>query len=179
MTLLVPRYIRPSDSRAARAAALALVLITVAAAPPPATALPGDAEAIAKASDLDDDPLDFQAVTLVCTRCHVASQFLGGKRSSSRWEDTYGRMARYGATGSDEQLNRVVHYFQKNLTVVNVNTSPGDELGPTLQVSDEVVDAILTQRQKKPFAGVADLGKIPGVDPKKLKKLASNGRLLF
>jgi hypothetical protein len=145
----------------------------------PAIALPGDAAQIAAASTLDKDPQDIVAVTIVCTRCHVASQFLTSPRSSGRWEETYGQMARNGATGTDEQLNRVVHYFQKNLTIINVNTSPVEELQPTLQVDDATADAIVDRRAKKPFAGVADLAKVPGVDPAKLDKLMAKKLLLF
>jgi DNA uptake protein ComE-like DNA-binding protein len=145
----------------------------------PAISLPGDAAAIAKASKLDKDPADFEAVTVVCTRCHASSQFLSTPRSSARWEETYGQMSRLGATGSDEQLNRVVAYFQKNLTIINVNTSPAEELGPTLQVSDDAVEAILARRVKRPFASIADLATVPGVDRGVLETLKSNGCLQF
>ncbi len=46
-------------------------------------------------------------------------------------------MSGYGANGTDDQLDRVVTYFQKNLTVINVNTSPPEDLGETLQVKDD------------------------------------------
>lgn len=163
-----------------RALAGVVALVAAWGLQPAATdALPGDAEAVAKASVLDKDPDDFTAVTIVCTRCHNSAQFLTTPRSSSRWEELYGEMARLGATGSVAQLNRVVHYFQKNLTVVNANSSPADELGPTLQVSDEVVDAILARRAQRPFSDVADLASIPGVDRGILDTLKSRGCLQF
>ncbi|MDB5467587.1 MAG: hypothetical protein JWQ46_2349, partial [Phenylobacterium sp.] len=62
---------------------------------------------------------------------------------------------------------------------INVNTSPGEELGPTLQVSDDAVDAILARRAKRPFANIADLATIPGVDRGVLETLKSNGCLQF
>lgn len=144
-----------------------------------ATALPGDLEAIAKASDLDRDPQDFQAVADVCTRCHAASQFLTTPRSDSRWEQVFAEMSENGATGTDDQLNRVVSYFQKNLTVINVNTSPPDELGPTLQVSDQVVAQIVARRAEKKFADIDDLAGIAGVDRSILEKLAAKKQLQF
>ena len=142
-------------------------------------ALPGDLEAITKASDLDHDPLDFQAVADVCTRCHAASQFLTTERSDSRWEQVFAEMSENGATGTDDQLNRVVSYFQKNLTVINVNTSPPDELGPTLQVSDSVVSAIMARRAQKKFADIDDLSGIAGVDRSILEKLSAKHCLQF
>src|SRR3954462_11199862 len=94
--------------------------------------------AIKTASDLDDSPADSQAVQQVCTACHSSSQFLGTPRSSSRWEQVFGQMAQQGARPNEEQIDRIERYFQRNLIVVNVNTSPDEELGPTLQTTPEV-----------------------------------------
>src|SRR6478672_7357274 len=120
--------------------------------------------AIKAASTLDDDPADAEAVRDVCTACHSSSQFLGTPRSSSRWEQLFGQMAQQGARPNDEQVDRIVRYFQRNLMVVNVNTSPDEELGPTLQTSAEVTAAITLRRMQRKFTGIADLATIPGVD---------------
>lgn len=167
-----------------RAAGFAVMLFVAAAggllaASTIVKALPGDLDAIVKASDLDHDPQDFQAVADVCTKCHAASQFLTTERSDGRWEQVFAEMSENGATGTDEQLNRVVSYFQKNLTVINVNTSPPDELGPTLQVSDQVVAAIMARRAQKKFADIDDLSGITGVDRSTLEKLSAKHCLQF
>jgi len=120
--------------------------------------------AIKAASELDSDPLDAQAVRDICTACHSSSQFLGTPRSSSRWEQLFGQMAQQGARPNDEQVDRIVRYFQRNLMVVNVNTSPDEELGPTLQTTPEVTAAITLRRRLQKFTGIADLVSIPGVD---------------
>ena len=120
--------------------------------------------AIKAASGLDSDPLDAQAVRDICTACHSSSQFLGTPRSSSRWEQLFGQMAQQGARPNDEQVDRIVRYFQRNLMVVNVNTSPDEELGPTLQTTPEVTAAITLRRRLQKFTGIADLASIPGVD---------------
>ena len=120
--------------------------------------------AIKAASELDSDPADAEAVRDVCTACHSSSQFLGTPRSSSRWEQLFGQMAQQGARPNDEQVDRIVRYFQRNLMVVNVNTSPDEELGPTLQTSPEVTAAITLRRRERKFSGIADLATIPGVD---------------
>lgn len=146
---------------------------------PPAEALAGDLEAIAKASSLDNDPQDFRAIAEVCTRCHAASQFLTTPRSSSRWQQVYDEMSALGAIGTDDQLDRVVAYIQKNLTVINVNTSPEDELGPTLQVNDAVAAEIVARRTQHHFVGVDELGKVPGIDRSILEKLSAKNRIQF
>jgi hypothetical protein len=120
--------------------------------------------AIKAASVMDSDPLDAQAVRDICTACHSSSQYLGTPRSSSRWEQVFGQMAQQGARPNDEQVDRIVRYFQRNLTVVNVNTSPDEELGPTLQTTPEVTAAITLRRRLQKFTGIADLAGVPGVD---------------
>jgi hypothetical protein len=145
----------------------------------PVHALAGDLAAITKASDLDSEPQDFQAVTAVCTTCHAASQFLSTPRSSGRWEQVFAEMSGYGANGTDDQLDRVVNYFQKNLTVINVNTSPPEDLKETLQIGDGTLTAIVARRDKQPFRGIEDLAKLQGVDRAILEKLSAKKCLQF
>ena len=164
----------PKGSRAL----FCLVLFTAVAAPaiaqlPPRPVIDPAQElaAIKAASQLDNDPSDAEAVRDVCTACHSSNQFLGTPRSSSRWEELFGQMARQGAHPNDEQVDRIVRYFQRNLMVVNVNTSPDEELGPTLQTSPEVTAAITLRRMQRKFTGIADLVTIPGVDRRVLERL--------
>jgi DNA uptake protein ComE-like DNA-binding protein len=148
--------------------AIALLGIDIAAAQlPPAKPVIDPARelaAIKAASILDSSPADAEAVQQVCTVCHSASQFLGTPRSSSRWEQLFGEMAQRGAHPTDAQVDQIVRYFQRNLTVVNVNTSPMEELGPTLQIDDATTTAIVMRRGQKKFSGIADLAAIRGVD---------------
>ena len=80
-------------------------------------------------------------------------------------------MARQGAHPTEEQANQIVRYFQRNLTVLNANTSPLEELGPVLQTDDATSTAIVMRREKKKFTGIADLAAIPGVDRSVLELL--------
>jgi len=145
----------------------------------PVRALAGDLASIKAASNLDNDPRDAQAVAAVCTVCHAASQFLSTPRASGRWRQVYEEMSGYGADGTDDQLDRVVSYFQKNLTVINVNTSPAEDLGETLQVSDDAVAVIMAQRAQRPFSGIDELSKVAGVDRTILEKLRAKNCLQF
>ena len=124
----------------------------------------------------DPDP-DLQAVQLVCGRCHTAAVFLKEPRSWDRWNDVFADMTKRGANGTDEQLARVTTYFLENLTLVNVNTSPADEIAGVLGVSDDVAQAIISRRQRQPFANFAQLRAVPGVDQGKLEQQKS--RILF
>jgi hypothetical protein len=133
--------------------------------------------AIKAASVQDDDPADAEAVQQVCTACHSSSQFLGTPRSSSRWEQLFGQMAQQGARPTGTQVDQIVRYFQRNLMVVNVNTSPDEELGPTLQISPETTAAITLRRVQRKFTNIADLATVAGVNRRVLEQLGD--RLQF
>ena len=121
--------------------------------------------------------LNLQAVQAVCGRCHTTALFLNKPRSWERWNDVFADMTRRGANGTDELLARVTAYFLENLTLVNVNTSPADELTGVLGVGDDVAEAIIARRQRQPFADIAQLRAVPGVDSGKLEQRKS--RILF
>ena len=124
----------------------------------------------------DTNP-DREAVEAVCGHCHTTAVFLNKPRSWDRWNDVFADMTKRGANGTDEQLARVTAYFLENLTLVNVNTSPAEEIAGVLGVSDDVAADIIARRQKQPFADIAQLRAVPGVDPGKLEKRES--RILF
>ena len=127
-------------------------------------------------SAADPDP-GLQAVQAVCGRCHTIALFMDKPRSWERWNDVFADMTKRGASGTDEQLARVTSYFLDNLTLVNVNNSPADELAWVLGVRDEVAQAIIARREREPFANIAQLRAVSGVDPAKLEQRKS--RILF
>lgn len=127
-------------------------------------------------SAADPDP-NLEAVQTVCGRCHTTAVFLDKPRAWDRWNDVFADMTQRGASGTDEQLERVTTYFLENLTFVNVNTSPADEIAGVLGVGDDVAGAIIASRQRQPFANLAELRAVPGVDPAKLELRRS--RILF
>lgn len=116
------------------------------------------------------DPGDFQAVQAVCGRCHPNSAFLNSPRPWGRWNDVFEQMTARSASGTDEQLARVTRYFLQNLTIVNVNTSPADEIGPVLGVSNDVAEDIVARRKRQKFSSLSDLVTVPGVDRKTLQQ---------
>lgn len=144
-----------------------------------AVAAPGDLEALTKASDLDHDPADAKAVAAVCTACHSSAQFLTAARPYLRWEQTMQDMLDRGAVGTDEQLDQVLSYLVKNITIVNVNSSPPDQLAMTLQVPGNVVQEIVTKRTAHAFANADELKAVKGINTEVLQKLNAKGLLQF
>ena len=86
-----------------------------------------EAAYIKKASDLDDNPaehLEPDARTYApCVVFILLRSLLTTPRSSVRWEQLFEQMSSYGASPTDEQVDEIVRYFQRNLTIINVNTS--------------------------------------------------------
>jgi DNA uptake protein ComE-like DNA-binding protein len=126
---------------------------------------------------LGQESADLQAVKEVCGKCHAIGVFLNKPRAWDRWNDVFADMTRRGADGTTDQLALVTKYFLQNLTLVNVNTSPAEELGWVLEVSDNVVATVMAQRQVKPFANLAQLKALPGVDAAKLEQRKT--RIIF
>jgi hypothetical protein len=131
---------------------------------------------LGRARAADPDP-NLEAVQTVCGRCHTTAVFLDKPRAWDRWNDVFADMTQRGASGTDEQLERVTTYFLENLTFVNVNTSPAEEIAGVLGVGDEVAGTIIASRQRQPFANLAELRAVRGVDPAKLELRKS--RILF
>lgn len=132
---------------------------------------------VAQAARAGDPDPNLEAVQTVCGRCHTTAVFRDKPRAWDRWNDVFADMTQRGANGTDEQLERVTTYFLENLTFVNVNTSPAEEIAGVLGVGDDVAAAIILNRQRQPFANLAELRAVPGVDPAKLELRKS--RILF
>ena len=125
-------------------------------------ARPGVAPAVAAA---DHSAEDFKSVQAVCSRCHGVALFMNKPRTWNRWNEVFIRMSGHGARPTDEQVDHIVRYFLANLTYVNVNSSPADELALALGVSDTTANRIVSRREKQKFRDLADLESVPGVDP--------------
>jgi DNA uptake protein ComE-like DNA-binding protein len=125
----------------------------------------------------DDNSQNFADVKAVCTRCHTADAFLSTPRSWQRWNEVFRLMMEHGATGTDSQLAGVTEFFLGNLTIINVNTSPADEIEWVLNASAPVRDFIVKRRVNRKFTSLADLSSVPGIDQERLRRLKA--RILF
>lgn len=137
------------------------------------TASFGTADARAESAPTDTTAEDFKSVQAVCSRCHGVALFMKQPRTWNRWNEVFIRMTGHGARPTEEQVDHIVRFFLANLTYVNVNTSPKDELGLALGVSDSVADEIIARRQKRKFRDVADLLSVPGVNAETVEQRKS------
>jgi hypothetical protein len=125
----------------------------------------------------EENPQDFLDVKTVCTRCHTAEAFMSTPRSWSRWNEVFRRMVEHGATGTDQQFAGITEFFLRNLTLINVNTSPPDELEWVLNAPPAVRDFIVERRTSRKFTSIADLNSVPGIDQERIRQLKD--RILF
>ena len=158
---------------------LAMAFYLLASSFVSAQGAPGDLEVITKASDLDPDMADARAVATVCTACHSSTQFLTAARPYLRWELTMQDMLDRGAVATDEQLDRILTYLVRNITIVNVNSSPADQLAMTLQIPAAAAHEIVTRRSRRAFTNIDELKATQGVNMDVLKKLAKKNLLQF
>jgi DNA uptake protein ComE-like DNA-binding protein len=124
----------------------------------------------------ESDP-NLEAVQIVCGKCHTTTVFMKEPRSWERWNDVFADMTRRGAKGTDEQLEQVTKYFLENLTLVNINHSPSDELVWVLGMSEEAAQSIIARRERQPFTDITQLRSVPGVNAEKLQQ--RRNRILF
>jgi len=120
---------------------------------------------------------NLQAVQVVCGKCHTTAVFMKEPRSWERWNDVFADMTRRGAKGTDEQLEQVTKYFLENLTLVNINSSPSDELMWVLGMSEDAAQSIVARRERQRFTDITQLRGVPGVDADKLQQ--RKNRILF
>jgi competence protein ComEA len=120
------------------------------------------------------DKADFEAV---CGACHTSSM-VSDIRTEPEWKDTVEHMVSLGADGSTEQMNAVMRVLLRTLTRVNVNTAPAAQLPLVLGISNATAQALVKYRDEHgKFKTLADLKKVPGIDPAKLE--ARKDRVAF
>jgi hypothetical protein len=125
----------------------------------------------------DENSKDMLDVKAVCTRCHTADAFMTTPRSWQRWNAVFARMMEHGATGSDAQFAGVTEFFLLNLTIINANTSPPDELEWVLNASPATVQSIVERRQHQKFSSLSELSSVPNIDKDRLNQIKD--RILF
>ena len=107
----------------------------------------------------------------ICTACHGLDAVVTMHVNKDAWSDTVNDMKARGADGSNADFDAVIAYLSKYFGAeVNVNKASAKEL-QDLDLSDAEAAAIVKARPADGFKTLADLGKVPGLDVKKLEPL--------
>ncbi|HTS28042.1 MAG TPA: helix-hairpin-helix domain-containing protein [Bryobacteraceae bacterium] len=106
-----------------------------------------------------------------CSACHTAESVASARRTRDQWQTVMEEMvSQQGATIADEEFNPILEYLVSAYGKVNVNTAPADEISQILGLSQKEAEAVVKFRKEKgKFEDFDALGKVPGVDLKKLE----------
>jgi len=124
--------------------------------------------ALAAAGGAQESPALFQRV---CGTCHKPERAVSTRRTRQQWEETIDLMVEKGMKSSDEELTKVLDYLVGQYGRVNVNTAAAGDIAEVLGLTAKEAEAIVKYRKDAArFEEFDDLGKVPGVDLKKLEK---------
>jgi competence ComEA-like helix-hairpin-helix protein len=115
----------------------------------------------------------------ICTVCHDLDRVASNFTTKQSWEDTINEMVSLGADGTKDELQTILNYVAKYFgPMVEVNKAAAKELETELEITPKEAAAIVQYRKDKGnFKDWADLGKVSGLDIKKLEPL--KGRISF
>ena len=117
-------------------------------------------------------------VQLVCSQCHGLSQVTNSKMTTKEWEGVVNDMVARGTPLMDDELPVVIEYLAKNFppakadNKINVNTAAAKQLADSLHLTADEAAALVKYRdQNGYFNNWEDLGKVAGLDLKKLEPM--------
>jgi hypothetical protein len=131
------------------------------AAPPAAT--PGAQMVLATGPGADV----FQRV---CVLCHPPDRIVSVRRTKTEWEEVLDKMIARGAQVNDDNYGTIENYLLRSYGKVNVNRAVKDDLVLVGGLTPDEAEASQVPRRNGPFADFAALGKLPGLDLKKLEE---------
>jgi cytochrome c2 len=110
-------------------------------------------------------------VEKVCTACHGLDAIVTMHVPKDTWSDVVNDMKSRGADGSAADFDNIIAYLGKYFgEEINVNKAAAKDL-QTLDLTADEAAAIVKARPADGFKTLADLGKVPGIDVKKLEPL--------
>ena len=119
----------------------------------------------------------------LCAGCHELEKSFSLKQDQDGWQRTMEKMVSYGMKSSDQDYKAVLEYLIKNYAAeevpkLKVNKATAIELESGLSLKRSQAAAVIAYREKNgPFKSIADLKKVPGIDPEKIE--AKKDRLTF
>jgi competence protein ComEA len=117
----------------------------------------------------------------VCIDCHGSGNFRRARLTRDQWEESVADMVDRGAKASDEEVNTIVAYLEKNFgkgAKVQMNSAPLVEIKVVLGFTVPESQAIVDYREKNGgIKSFEDLTKVPGVDPAKVE--SARDRIAF
>lgn len=162
--------IQPAWVLGAAAAVLATTICVRAQSSASASAAPTSAAKQAQ----DEEAfaaLGEQTTEKVCIICHPWENITRTRRTVREWNDMVINMAQRGAPGTEQQFTVVKKFLARYYGALHVNVATAEEFSTVLGLSAKDAKAIVEHRKAHgKFADVAALGKVEGIDTKKIEE---------
>ena len=132
-----------------------------------------DAASLKAQGPLPDGP-GKEVLQEACTVCHAVSMITGTRRSPVDWGNTVDDMIGRGAPLMEGERALLLQYLAKNFgpasSRININQATSKQLETGLALSAKEAEEIVRFREQNGnFRTWDDLGKVPGVDLKKIE----------
>ena len=115
-----------------------------------------------------------EATERVCSGCHEFERSISLRQDRDGWKTTVNKMISLGADVSEGDFASIIEYLSSNFPAdamppLNVNTARAIEFESRLTLRRSESAAIIKYRTEHgSFKSLADLKKVPGVDPAKI-----------
>lgn len=119
----------------------------------------------------------------VCKGCHEVQRSVSKRQDRDGWQATLTKMVALGTKATDKELIVILDYLAKyypadEVPPVNVNEATAIELESRLSLRRSQAAALIAYRDKHgAFKSIADLKKVPGIDPAKIEE--KKDRIVF
>ena len=119
----------------------------------------------------------------MCSACHELERSAAMHQDRAAWKDEVDKMVALGAKGTDQEINSVIDYLARSFPAeevprLNVNQATQIEFESRLSLKRSEAAALIQYREKNgAFKSIADLKKVPGIDPAKIE--AKKDRITF
>ena len=119
----------------------------------------------------------------LCKTCHELARSVSKQQDRDGWQATMAKMTAFGMKGTEEEHKAIVDYLTANfgaeaLPPIKVNEAPAIQLESALGLRRSQAAALIAWREKNgKFKSLADLKKVPGIDPEKFE--AKKDRIAF
>lgn len=119
----------------------------------------------------------------LCKGCHELERSVSRRQDRDGWRATMDKMVTLGLKAPDKDLQAVFEYLVKNypgeeIPKINVNKATAIELESGLTLRRSQAKAVIEYRDKNGnFKSIADLKKVPGLDPEKIEE--KKDRIVF
>jgi competence protein ComEA len=135
--------------------------------------LVGTAHAQGQAPNFPDGPGKVETLQ-ACGQCHGVAQVSVAKHTKQEWDNVVTDMIGRGAVIMENEIPVIAEYLAKSFprtgNSVNINRADAQQLGLELKLTPQEAEALVRYREENGyFNKFADLGKVAGLDAKKLE----------